>query len=146
MDDIVRSFLARVKIAPNDELLKVAITRENAVQRKALQTAQEQLEKAKREYTALEEEAVKALTGESTYPVDFINSLIPKRRDALMLAQQEMERIVLEKQMEDEAFEASQLAISRAKDWAEKYDSANLETKRMILANLINRVEVERDY
>ena len=43
--------------------------------------------------TALEEEAVKALTGESKMDINFINSLITKRRANLEKALAEVERI-----------------------------------------------------
>jgi len=60
----------------------------------ALEKAEVALKKRLRQkMTALEEEAVKALTGESKMDINFINSLITKRRANLEKALAEVERI-----------------------------------------------------
>lgn len=51
--------------------------------------AEAALKKAQAEMTALEDETVRALTGESTMDIAFLNSLIPKRKANLEGAQNE---------------------------------------------------------
>ena len=64
-------------------MLWAASDRDRSVNDDAMEKAEAALKKAQAEMTTLEEEAVKALTGESKMDINFINSLIPKRRTNL---------------------------------------------------------------
>ena len=96
--------------------------------------------------TVLEEEAVKALTGESNMDINFINSLIPKRRANLEKTLEEEKRIRSEIQQEEESNKVHQQELVEIRPWADAFDSAKLETRRMIIAALIDRIIVESDY
>lgn len=96
--------------------------------------------------TALEEETVKALTGESTMDRVFLQSLIPKRRAILEKAQVEVERIRSEINDEENARKAQQRAFREILSWADAFDTAKLETKHMIIATLIDKITVQSDY
>ena len=74
-------------------MLRAASDRVRSVNDNALEKAEAVLKKAQAEMSALEEEAVKALTGESKMDLYFINYLIPKRRANLEKALAETERI-----------------------------------------------------
>ena len=95
---------------------------------------------------ALEDEAVKALTGESRLDLSIINQLMPKQKSALEQAKEEYQRILLTNQAEEETLAAKRLQIQKTLEWAEMFDTAPRETKQMILSSLIERVTVGRGY
>ena len=120
--------------------------REENTQAKALKDAEAAIEKAVKAVSALEDEAVKALTGESRLDLEIINQLMPKQQAALARAKEEYQRILLANQAEEDTLALKRLHIRKTLEWAEMFDNAPRETKQMILAELIERVEVRRNY
>ena len=90
---VVRRYFRSISSLPTSEMLRAASDRVRSVNDNALEKAEAVLKKAQAEMSALEEEAVKALTGESKMDLYFINYLIPKRRANLEKALAETERI-----------------------------------------------------
>ena len=101
------------------------------IQEKAIQTAEDDVEKATKALSALEDEALKTLSGESKLTLDTISKLIEKQKA---------------KQTDDEKFKAKQEQLQRTKEWAQILDIATPPRKQMILAEIIDRVEVRRGY
>lgn len=146
---VVRQFFVQIGSIPEKavcRLAKNALNREQSVQRSALENARISLERAQQEYVALQEEAVKSLTGEGRFPIDFIQEMIPARKEALEEAQSAVDEIVLAVQAEDDAINSTIERITHVKSWAERFDAANIETKRMILGQIIEKVTVGRGY
>ena len=143
---VVRSFFARIRRLPEDAQVKAAMRREENTQAKALKDAEAAIEKASKAVAALEDEAVKALTGEARLDLSIINQLMPKQKAALEQAKEEYQRILLANQAEEETLTAKRMEIQKTLEWAEMFDTAPRETKQMILASLIERVTVGRGY
>ena len=80
---IVHQYFENIRSVPTVQMLAAARQRSDSMDEIALANAEEALQKAQAEMSALEDEAVKALTGESKLDISFINGLIPKRRAAL---------------------------------------------------------------
>ena len=131
---------------PEDAQVKAAMRREENTQAKALKDAEAAIEKASKAVAALEDEAVKALTGEARLDLSIINQLMPKQKAALEQAKEEYQRILLANQAEEETLTAKRMEIQKTLEWAEMFDTAPRETKQMILASLIERVTVGRGY
>ena len=98
------------------------------------------------ELDMLKAEVIKALRGESTFSKDLLGS---------MVSEAEAKCTELQKQFEDAqaAYEEGQTVLSSLEaqyddiiSWADMYDSASLEAKKMIVNCLIRRVEVYRGY
>ncbi|MDD3335975.1 MAG: SH3 domain-containing protein [Eubacteriales bacterium] len=120
--------------------------REESTQAKALRDAEAAIEKATKAVAALEEEAIKALTGESRIDLSIINQILPKQKTALDQAHKEYQRIVLENQAEEESLTAKRLQITKTLEWAKLFDNASTEAKQMIIANIVEHVTVNRGY
>lgn len=144
--NVVREFFSKVRRIPQEAQLKAAMRREENTQAKALKDAEAAIEKAAKAVAALEEEAVKALTGENRLDLDIINQLMSKQQATLKRAQEEYQRILLANQAEEEALALKRLQIRKTLEWAEMFDDVPRETKQMILAELIGRVEVKHGY
>lgn len=143
---IVRGYFKSISSKPTSEMLRAASDRVRSFNDDALEKAEAALKKAQAEMTALEEEAVKALTGESKMDINFINSLIPKRRANLEKALAEAERIRTEIENDAKLDELHVREIETIRSWAEMFETATLETKRSIISALIDKIIVNSEY
>lgn len=142
----VRQYFSGIRSAPTAEMLSAAGDRTQRIKKDALKQAESVLKKAQAEMTALEEEAVKALTGESQMDMAFIKSLIPKRRANLDNALKETDRLRAEIRDSEETEKVINHELSLIMSWADSFDAASLDTKRSIISALIDRITVHRNY
>ena len=89
--------------------MKAAMRREESTQAKALADAAATVDKAAKAVADLEDQAIKALTGESQLDLGIINQLMPKQKAALETAREEYQCILLVNQAEEETLEAKLL-------------------------------------
>ena len=144
--NIVRSFFARITMLPEAAQMQAAMQRENLIREKAIQTAEDDVEKATKALSALEDEALKTLSGESKLTLDTISKLIEKQKTKQADARMKLQALLEEKQTDDEKFKAKQEQLQRTREWAQILDIATAPRKQMILAEIIDRVEVRRGY
>lgn len=142
---IVHQYFENIRSVPTVQMLAAARQRSDSMDEIALANAEEALQKAQAEMSALEDEAVKALTGESKLDISFINGLIPKRRAALEKATEELARLrgVIAETEKKNASINQELKIILS--WADAFDSASTDVKRSIISALIDRITVYND-
>lgn len=143
---VVRSFFARISRVPEATQVKAAMRREESTQARALADAAAAVDKATKAVAALEDQAIKALTGESQLDLAIINQLMPKQKAVLEAAREEYQRILLVNQAEEETLEAKRLQVKKLAEWGQLFEDAPEAQKRMILAEIIDRIEVRRGY
>ena len=142
----VSHFFSAIKSIPTKELLQRASKRQQSVAELAYQQAVDDYEEAVKQIAALEAEAMKALTGESSLDLSIINNMMPKYRKKAESAQKAMENA--KQRMNDEAATAKD-SIQQTEmllSWADAFDEADVATKHMILGRLIERIEVGKGY
>ncbi len=146
VEDQVREFFAKVKSVPREKMVKLASARNEETYRIAYKQAERDFENAQKQVTALEEEAVKALTGESALDLNVVNSMLLKHRAKLETARQAM--VDAKARTEEEASNAkkTKAQIDELVSWADCYEAADISTKHMIVTRLIQRVEVTTGY
>ena len=106
--------------------------------------AQKDFENAQKQVTALEEEAVKALTGESQLDLSIVNQMLLKHRAKLEASQTAMEEAQTRMQEERENAKATKAQVDELLSWAQCFDKADISTKHLIVARLIDRIEVHQ--
>ena len=89
----------------------------------AYKQAEKDFKNAQQQVTALEEEAVKALSGESQLDLAFVNSMLAKENAKEAKAQ-----------------------IDELLSWAECFEKADIGTKHLIVGRLIERVDISTGY
>ena len=142
VDKEVRDLLSRLENTGEELLLKSATDRHANDNRAAYKQAEKDFQSASKQVAALEEEAVKALTGESKLDLGVVNEMLLKHKARLEGARQVMEE-AREKMEESEAVEqAAKVQVYQMLTWAERYDKASIEEKHMIVSHLIERVEI----
>ena len=144
--EVVREFFSRVKRLPEGKQLEAAMGREKAVHQKALKDAQAVVEKTSKAVTALEEEVVKALTGESKLDLAIVNQLMNKKKAELDAATQEYDHILQIIADEGQRLQEKAEKLRELQHWADIFDKATRETQHMIIAGLVERVDVGKGY
>lgn len=146
IDKLVRQIFAKMKAIPRSEIVGIRYQEKMAERKNLLQSVRADYTKAANELDMLKAEIIKALRGESVFPKELLGT---------MISESEAKCAKLQKQFEDAqaAYEEGQSLLHSLEEqynnvisWAELYDTANLETKKMIVNCLIRRIEVYRGY
>lgn len=140
--DMVRRFFTMVKKKPKESMLQSAMASENSLLAIAYRQAEKALKKAQKDMAALDEEAIRTLTGEGSYTVEMINRLLPIQQDKLDKAQAEFSRLAAEQGLELERRTKQIAEIDRVLTWAETFEASSFDKKRMIVAAIVEKVAV----
>lgn len=87
---------------------------------------------------------MKFLTGENTVDISIVNAMMPKYKEKLETAQRRMEEA--KAKMEKDAAQTATQEVTDLLFWADTFGEANAETKHMIIARLVERIEINHDY
>ena len=111
-----------------------------------MKQAQADLNKYQNRRAKLMEEATKALTGESVYDAEMIRSMIDANEKAVSMAEAIIQRCRSEQAEMDAKIRELSDQYRSIQDWAEVFDTADVDEKKMILARIIDKITVNRDY
>ena len=146
INDIVHRIFRNVKHFSKAEILGAghkSKLSEYQAQRKRLE---QDYAKAEKDLQGLKAEIIKVVNGESAFPTTLLSSLIQETEQRCA----ELKQSYLAAKAQVEASEADLKQMAAKYDqlihWSEVYDSASLEAKKMIVAQLIERVDVFREY
>ncbi len=146
VENEIREFFRNLGSIPTDQLVERACDRNEDILRVAYQQAVSEFEKTQKQVSALEAETVKALTGESQLDLAVVNGMLLKLWDKL---KEEANTVEEEKNKLDDAeknHKATEAQVDQLHTWAEKYDSCSFEAKHLIIAALVDRIEVNKNY
>ena len=110
----------------------------------AYKQAEKDFFEAHKQMNALEDQTMKFLTGENTVDISIVNAMMPKYKEKLETAQRRMEEA--KAKMEKDATQTATQEVADLLSWADTFDEANAETKHMIIARLVERIEINHDY
>ena len=89
---------------------------------------------------------MKSITGESTFDSDLLKEMMEENKQAQAATEQEILECQDEVEEEEIRIAASAASYKNIRDWAAKFEGAPLDIKKMILARMIERITVDRDY
>ena len=99
---------------------------------------------AKRE--AIEKEIISCLMGESKMTTDVLNPMLNDIRDEIESTEKVLSGLQKEKEDEDNHLRFLSSQYQNIMEWADTYDLMQQNEKKMVLAHLIEKIEVKRDY
>ena len=146
VDFQVRQLLARLGKIGKENMLKAASKKNADLYEVAFKQAQQEHARAAKQVNALEEEAVKALTGESQLDMKVVNAMLLKHRARLEETQHAMDDAQASMMAEEANAKATKAQVEELLTWVQRYDKATIEAKHVIIANLVEKIEVNRDY
>ncbi len=111
-----------------------------------LKTAERECSKVAADLAELKMEVVKSIRGESKFSPELLSELITQTETSL--ADIEDARNTANRELDECRYRAEEMQTQYDEviSWTELYDAADLAAKKMIVANLINRIEVGTDY
>ena len=141
---VIRRIFTIIRHAPQEKLLSSAKQNHIDMYEVTYKQAEKDFFEAGRQIAALEEQTMKYLTGENTVDITIVNAMMPKYREKLKAAKTRMEEAKAQLEKEKESTTVQEVADLRS--WAERFDAASNEEKHMIIARLVERIEINRNY
>ena len=89
---------------------------------------------------------MRSLMGESCFEPDLLKEMLSKNKAGLADAEARLASLEAEKDAEAARIRTLSSQIQQIHDWAGEFDSANNDTKKMILARMIEKITVDRHY
>ena len=146
IDELVRDIFSKMKGVSKSDVIKLRYADELEVRKARLNMLKADYSKEFENLTILKSEVIKAIKGESSFSADTLSELIAE-------SEKECGRLFelcadAEKDVADGESVLKNLSDSFDEliSWAELYDEASFEKKKMIVNCLIKRVEVSRGY
>lgn len=143
---VVREVFDSIRREPRDKLLEQKIRQEGGAKKKQKQQAEKKLQECERALGRYEDEVLKCLEGRSQFSQDMLSRLIAKAEGELRSARQEYAAISAQIEDEREIAHRIRMCYNQFCGWAEEFELASQPRKRIILAQLIDKVEVGRGY
>lgn len=146
VDAIIRGVFRRARNLNREDII-------NAQSRVFIRERQAFADKAKRDYAAaeadldsLKSEIVKAIKGQSAFSPELLNGAIQQQerlcaelRNAMAEAERDISEVTSQRTEFDHQYD-------ELLEWANAYDKASMSAKKMIVTNMIERVDVNRGY
>lgn len=150
VDAIVTEFMKKLFDAlnnsPDEELLERAFKRQNDADRANRKKAEQDLQKYCIQLEELQLEIGRSLTGDSIFSKADLSTAIQTLKLHIDECKKQLSEFEVKEEQGQEALEKFRPAFSRFKSWAEEFENATLEQKKMIAGQLFRRVEVGKGY
>ena len=143
---VVREYFASINQAVDDEWRARARKRLRDSARARQKAAESRLVKLQSQQAALKSEIMKSITGESDFDTVILKEMMEENK--LAQASAEKEIIECKDEVEKEQSRINLLAsqYNHIRDWAKQFENAPADTQKMILARLIEKITVDREY
>ena len=137
---------SHIKESPDEAVLKRNFDKDMRGCRAKITKIDHDLEKEKKKLTTLENEVADSLLGTSRYSPELLNKLI--NQQSAVIKQYEADKKTLQAEMANKkrSMESIKPMYDIFKGWAEEFDTCSLERKKMIISQLITRIELYRGY
>ena len=146
IDKAVRQIFSKMRGIPKEQIVTKRYEKEATERKNHLQDLQAQRDKAEKDLLSLKAEILACIKGESVLPRETLAEMITEQEEKLT----ELENLCESASEELEKTAELMGKVSRLYDelisYADLYDSANFEAKKMIVNQLIRRVDVCRGY
>lgn len=144
--DVLHQVFARMRAVDGDEI--VSRTNRNAMVGLKDRIAATKAERAKasKEYESLKLEIVKAVQGQSAFPMEILSELVNNARTKMLEADARLSELTSELEASNQRVKAIKADYGRIMEWSEIFDTSDMEVKKMIAGYIINRVDVYSDY
>lgn len=144
--EVVRELFSSIRCAPRDKLLEQKIRQEYQDKRKQKATLEKKLQDCEHALERYEAEVLRCLDGESGFSQEMLARLIAKAEAELRAARQEYAKVLQEAEDGRELAQKIKECYRQFCGWAEEFELAPLTRKRMILSELLEKVEVGKGY
>ena len=146
IDKLVRQIFERMRAVPKGEIVNLRYKEKMEERKLLLQTVRADYAKAAADLDMLKTEVLKSLRGESTFTPELLGSMIAEAETKCTEAQKQFDAAQAAYNEGQAIIDSLNTQYDDIISWADMYDKASIEAKKMIVNRLIKRVEVSRDY
>lgn len=111
-----------------------------------LRQAELSLSRLQAQHKKLREELVKVLMGESVFDEETIKSMLDEKQDAIEKAEAYLKEIRASAEDTEQKLQQLIFQYRSIKNWSSVFDQANDDEKKMILARIIEKITVDKNY
>ena len=144
--EIVREYFHHISTTMESVWQEQARIQLRSKQKAHLKAAKADYAKLQAQQTKLQQEVLKSLMGESTFDTDLLKKMLSDNTAALAQAESIMESCEADKDAEEERIQYLSQQYRSITDWAEEFEAADNDNKKMILARIIEKITVDRNY
>ncbi len=142
----VEEMFSHIKDAPDEKELAKAFNKEAASCKAKKTKLNLELSRLTKQKEKLEQEILKALMGESGFTSEQLSTLLKNVQTEIDDVNEKMETLESEVASKKTSIENIRPQYENFRTWAEEYDKCTVEQKKMIISQLVDRIEVFRDY
>jgi hypothetical protein len=142
----IHNLFERLTDSPADAIIKALYARKQLDVKKELERASAELKRENNTLADIKAELIKAISGKSALSKEDVNEALQSQKEIVDALTKRVESLNAESQSGKESVSAAKRQLEYIQSWAETYDDADLEVKKMIVANLVDRVIITRDY
>lgn len=137
---------ASIKDSPDEKELKKQFSKDMQSYKAKQTKLKLDLSKLEKQREKLENEIVKTLTGESAFTPEQLSKVIAGVESQIAEQQEKLDTLDNEMTEKKASMESIKPLYDNFKNWADEFDDSTVEQKKMIIAQLVDRIEVGRDY
>ena len=89
---------------------------------------------------------VKVLMGESIFDEATIKSMLDEKQEAIAKAEAYLEKLRVSAEDTEQKLQQLILQYRSISDWAEVFDAANNDEKKMILSRIVEKITIDKEY
>ena len=146
VDTILKDIFAKMKGVSKSEVISAKYANELELRKARLIMLNADYGKADDNLTLLKSEVVKSIRGESSFSTEMLSELIAEAEGECARLREQCDDAKREVKDTENLLRQLSDNFDELISWAELYEEATLEKKKMVVNALINRIEVSRDY
>ncbi len=146
VNEVMQKIFARLDDVPETERLELALKRQIAEKQTEQKRLSIGLQKNREQLKMLQTEIGKALLGDSPYSAEDLTDAIRILKTELTTAEEKLQRLKTEIMRKAQEKERLAIEYRRFKGWADRFDQASLEEKKMIACQMFERIEIGKGY
>ena len=143
---IMRQVFANMEGAPEEEKYRAILKKQQAAHTASKRKITLELNKNRKQLEILQMEIGKTLLGDSIYSPEDLSQAIQTVKSRITEAETKLTELRDEEAKKKQGLDLITPTYNQFKSWAEEFDTATLEQKKMIACHLFKRIEVGRDY
>lgn len=146
VEKIVLEYLERIKISPREKTLELRCQKELEQRRRMHKEMLKMREVLNHRLKELSAEVGKCLTGESRFTVEILSESIDATKAELQQTEEKIQMCEGELEEKKDILGKLDFYYQQFISWADEFQSASRERKKMILCYLIDEVRVKKGY
>ena len=144
--EVVASIFSKISDAPDEAELRKEYNKEMQKCRAKQTKLGTELKKYQKQYDKLNEEIANTLIGESFYSPEQLSTAMTTVQQRITAINQQLEKIGNEMEQKKASMEKVRPMCEMFKGWAEEFRMATIEQKKMIISQVISRIEIGKGY